>query len=87
MFGYYLTRGFLFGLLTFVWYFNILLVAVPLSLWYLYHYRAYEFIFLGVLIDIYFLPETLVPLYTLIFTSTVVGMEFLKPQLRKTIPL
>lgn len=40
--------------LSIVWYFGSMIIAVPLSVWYLYNFRAYELVVLGVLIDAYF---------------------------------
>lgn len=68
--------------LVFLWYFNVLLVAVPLTIWFLYNFRAYELIALGLLIDIYFWSPVITPCYTGGFLLSVIGMELLKPRLR-----
>ena len=68
--------------LVFLWYFNVLLVAVPLTIWFLYNFRAYELIALGLLIDIYFWSPVITPGYTGGFLLSVIGMELLKPRLR-----
>jgi hypothetical protein len=65
-----------------LWYFAIILIAVPLTMWYLYNYHAYELILAGIAIDAYFLTSVTVPLYTLGFASAVFCMEVLKPRLR-----
>jgi hypothetical protein len=77
-----LARCIVFITIVILWYFGIILIAVPLTIWYLYSYRAYELIILGVAIDAYFLTSVTIPLYTLGFATAVFCMEVLKPRLR-----
>jgi hypothetical protein len=82
------TSSLLIRILTFitlcmVWYFGSMLIAIPLSIWYLYNFRAYELLVLGVAIDAHFLSEVSIPYYTLGFFAVIVFMEVLKPSLRK----
>ncbi len=72
-----------FSTLCFVWYFAIWLVAAPLTIWYVYNFRAYELVVLGIYIDAYFLSQLSIPYYTLGFLALVIFMEILKPSLRK----
>ncbi|MBY0538051.1 hypothetical protein K2P47_01480 [Patescibacteria group bacterium] len=65
-----------------VWYFDSVIIAVPLSVWYLYNFRAYELVLLGLFIDAYFLSSLGLPYYTLSFLAAVIFMELLKPSLR-----
>lgn len=67
-----------------VWYFGSMLISVPLTVWYLYNFRAYELLALGILIDAYFLSALSIPYYTLGFLAAIVFMELLKPSLRRT---
>ena len=69
--------------LTIVWYFGFFWVAVPLSIWYCYSFRAYELVLLGFLIDAYFITTLTIPLYTTSFLALFLAIEFLKPRLRK----
>ena len=78
-----LIRGLTFATLTLVWSFGFLWLAVPLSVWYIYQFRAYELVVLGVLIDVHFLTTTALPLYTAGFLMAVGIMELLKPRLRQ----
>jgi hypothetical protein len=78
-----LTRSLIFFTLAIVWYFNVLLIAVPLTFWYMYNFRAFELIALGLLIDVYFWSPALTPYYTVGFLAAVAFMELLKPRLRK----
>ena len=73
-----------FGALTTAWYFSLLLIAVPLSLWHLVQFKAYEFIALGILIDLYFMPIRLIPVYTICFVGAFVIMEIIKPRFRNS---
>ena len=68
--------------LTVAWYFSVLIVAIPLSVWHLVHFKAYEFIMLGVLIDMYFMPLRWFPLYTICFTGAFIIMEIIKPRFK-----
>ncbi len=68
--------------LTVAWYFSVLIVAIPLSLWHVVHFKAYEFIALGVLIDLYFLPIRLIPVYTISFAGVYIIMEIIKPRFK-----
>jgi hypothetical protein len=77
-------RTSIFITLCIVWYFGSILIAVPLTVWYLYNFRAYELVGLGVLIDAYFLSQLSIPYYTLGFLTAVTCMEVLKPSLRRT---
>jgi hypothetical protein len=77
-----LFRSFSFVVVMSCWYFAFWWGAIPLTLWYLWHYHAYELIFLGILIDIQFLPGTIVPYYTLGFIVLVTFSVFLKPMIR-----
>lgn len=70
--------------LSLVWYFGLFIIAVPLTIWYLYTFRAYELVFLGILIDAYFLSTVSIPYYALGFLGGFICMELLKPSLRKT---
>lgn len=83
------TRQFLirtgsFIVLTLVWYFDVLWLAILGTLWYSYYYRAYELIVLGVLIDVQYRSGVSIPYYTLGFTLLCVAAEWLKPKLRRT---
>lgn len=64
-----------------------MLVAIPLSVWYLYNFRAYELVGLGLCIDVYFLFTPTLPYYTLGFLGAFILMELLKPRLRKNTQL
>lgn len=77
-------RIFSFIILSLLWYFGMFIVAVPLTVWYVYTFRAYEIIFLGIVIDAYFLSTVATPYYTLGFLGGFIFMELLKPSLRKT---
>lgn len=79
---HYSFRIICFSIIALVWYFNVLLVAVPLSIWYAYQYQSYEIIILGVVIDIYFMAFSSLPYYTLGAVGLVCGMQILKPFLR-----
>lgn len=79
----HIIRALTFLVISSAWYFNLVLLAGPLTIWYVYNYRAYELIALGLLIDVYFLAQVSVPYYTLIFLAVVLLCEWLKPQLRK----
>lgn len=70
--------------LNIVWYFGSMIIAVPLTVWYLYNFRAYEIVLLGVLIDAYFLSSLGIPYYTISFLGAFVCIELLKPSLRKS---
>lgn len=80
--GSVLIRTVTFLTLSIVWYFGSMIIAVPLSVWYLYNFRAYELVVLGVLIDAYFLSSVGIPNYTVGFLAALVCMELLKPRLR-----
>ena len=67
---------------TTLWYFSFWWFAIPFLVFYVYRYRAYELIGLGLLLDMQFLTTGQVPYYTLFFTGTVLAAEWLKPQLR-----
>jgi hypothetical protein len=82
--GSVLIRIVTFLTLSIMWYFGSMIIALPLSVWYLYNFRAYELVFLGMLIDAYFFSVVGIPYYTLGFLSAVVCMELLKPSLRKS---
>lgn len=64
------------------WYFAFWWGAIPLTLLYMWRYAAYELIFLGILIDIQFLPGTIFPYYTTVFTAFVCLALLLKPFVR-----
>lgn len=68
--------------LTLTWYFSALIVAIPLSLWYLIQFKAFEFIVLGILIDLYFMPITLIPVYTICFAGAYIILEIIKPRFK-----
>ena len=68
------------GTLTIAWYFSLLFIALPLSLWHLVQFKAYEFIALGVLIDLHFMPIRLIPIYTIFFAGAFIIMEIIKPR-------
>ena len=80
--GSVVTRIVAFFTLSIMWYFGSMIIAVPLSVWYLYHFRAYELVVLGVLIDAYFLSGVGIPYYTVGFLGALWCMELLKPRLR-----
>lgn len=69
--------------LTTCWYFDALWLALPLTLWYCYYYRAYELIVLGIFIDVQYLAGVDIPYYTLGFTFACGAAEWLKPKLRR----
>lgn len=73
----------LFFILTLVWYFNVLVMAIPLSVWYMYQFKAVELVLLGLLLDIYFLTDFTLPIYTAGFSLAILFMQILKPRLRK----
>jgi hypothetical protein len=77
-------RAVTFLTLCIVWYFGSMIIAIPLTVWYVYNFRAYELVALGVLLDAYFLSQLSIPYYTLSFLVAVMGMELLKPSLRKS---
>ena len=79
----FFTRLAVFLALCVVWYFNLLLVALPLTVWYLYHFRAYDLIVLGLCIDIYFWSAIFMPYYTVGFLGAVLLIEVIKPRLRR----
>jgi hypothetical protein len=58
-------------------------LSVPLSLWYIVRYRAYELIFLGFCIDVHFAPSFPLFYYTLTATVLVCFGVFLRPRLRQ----
>ncbi|MES2966860.1 MAG: hypothetical protein V4668_03665 [Patescibacteria group bacterium] len=64
------------------WYFSILLLAFPLTLWYLLNFKAYELIALGMLIDMYFMPIRLIPVYTICFAGAFIIIEIIKPRFK-----
>ncbi len=64
------------------WYFDVWWIGIPLMLWHCYHYRAYELMVLGVLIDIQFLVLYSVPWYTIGFTLVFAAGEYIKPLMR-----
>jgi hypothetical protein len=76
------TRFSVFLTVIIVWYFGFFWIAIPLSLWYLYNYPAYELIAVGVLIDGHFMTTFGVPYYTLFFLSAHILMALIKPRLR-----
>jgi hypothetical protein len=78
------TRILVFVILAMVWYFGLVWVAVPLSLWYVYHFRGYEFLVLGALLDGYFMTTLALPQYTLIFATLFIAVKMLKPRLRRS---
>ena len=45
-------------------------------------FKAYEFIVLGVLIDMYFMPIRLIPVYTISFVGAYIIVEVIKPRLK-----
>jgi len=69
--------------LTTAWYFDVWWLAVPLTLWHCYHYRAYECVLIGVCIDIQFMGHIGIPWYTLGAVGAVVVAEWIKPTLRR----
>lgn len=81
--SFVLVRALTFLTLAVVWYFGNFFIAVPMTIWYVYNFRAYELVLLGVLIDAYFLSEIAIPYYTLGFLGAVILMELTKPSLRK----
>lgn len=80
---YFFIRMCSFLILSGMWYFGILFLAVPATLLYVYHYRAYELPLLGILLDIQFLVAT-IPWYAIVFSVFFVASELLKPLLRRT---
>lgn len=76
-------RFFSIFILTILWYANVLIVAIPFTVWYLYQFRAYEIIFVGLLIDLYFQVGFSTPWYTVMALLAVIFMEVTKPFLRK----
>lgn len=81
-FKHFITRLIIFALITLAWYFGLLLLSIPLTLWYLYQFRALELISIGILIDSYFLEPWSIPYYILGFVFAVLLAELLKPRLR-----
>lgn len=79
---HYSFRIIFFSIIALMWYFNVLLVAVPLTVWYVYQYQSYELIILGAVIDVYFMTFGTLPYYTLGAVGLVWGMQILKPFLR-----
>lgn len=76
-------RIFSFFLITLAWYFGALIIAIPLTLWHLVQFKAYECIGLGILIDLYFMPITLIPIYTLCFIGIFFIIEIIKPRFKR----
>ncbi len=64
------------------WYFAFWWGAIPATLFYLWRYTAYEMVFLGILIDMQFMPGTIFPYYTLVFTVSVILSVLVKPYVR-----
>lgn len=77
-----LIRTLVFITLGIVWYFAVWLIAAPLTLWYVYNFRAYELVVLGLALDGYFLSAPAFPYYTVGFLGLCISIELLKPQLR-----
>lgn len=75
-------RGVSFIALITAWYFGVWQLGIVLLLWQVYHYRAYECIMLGILIDAQFMSTEGIPWYTVGFSATVLLAELLKPLLR-----
>lgn len=81
--SFVLIRTVSFLTLSIMWYFGSMIIAIPLTIWYFYNFRAYELVILGVLIDAYFLSGLSVPNYTLGFLGAFICIELLKPRLRQ----
>ena len=73
-----------FSILTVAWYFSILILAIPLTLWHLLQFKAYECIVLGILIDMYFMPIRLIPVYTICFAGAYIILEIIKPRFKNS---
>ncbi len=78
----FFTRVISFLCLLVAWYLDVWWLGSILLLWHCYHYRAYEVIVLGILIDVQFTTGLTVPWYTLGFSSALLFSESLKPLLR-----
>jgi hypothetical protein len=65
------------------WYFGLGWLGLLLSLWYLYHYRAYELILLGLFLDIQFSVMPHLPVYTPLFLGLFLLSVWIKPKLRQ----
>lgn len=66
------------------WYFDVWWLGVILMVWHGYQYRAYEFIILGILIDVQFMTGIGIPWYTILFTAALIAIEIGKPLIRKS---
>lgn len=73
-----------FFVLTVTWYFSVLIVALPLTVWHFVQFKAYEFIALGILIDLYFMPIRLIPVYTICFAGAYIIIEIIKPRFKSS---
>lgn len=79
---YFILRLTVFATISFGWYFGLWIPTSLLSVWYLYHYLGYEFVFLGLLLDWYFMSAFSFPFYTTVFALALFIMFILKPRLR-----
>ncbi len=74
-------RIFLFLSIIVLWYVGLFWFSLPICLWYVYRYTAYELLVLGVCIDIQFQSYISVPFYTTVSLILVLLFEWLRPHL------
>lgn len=77
----YLTRGFVFIAVVYLLIMGWWYIWVPLMVWYLYRYTAYELLLLGWFIDYGFGTASTWPWYLTFFALALVVAEWLKPRL------
>lgn len=83
---YYSLRILCFILITTLWYVGLPLFSVPVILWCSYRYIPYELLFLGALVDIEFMTQWSVPLYTTGAILWIAVLQFIKPMLSVSTP-
>jgi hypothetical protein len=73
----------LFYLLVTVVFNGVWWIAVPLAIWYMLQYSAYELVLAGFCIDVYFAPTFLLWYYTLAALGVVIFGLFIRPRVRR----
>jgi len=62
------------------WYFGAWFLGIPLTLWYLFHYPAYELCVVGALLDIQFYTGDYIPFYCMSAVVLVILFQMLVPR-------